>query len=1750
MRKFKQIIFLYLFILSTILGCVGANLESTSVPSAMFTVDEITGNLNISKQDDALPKTFTLKLHACIRARLRNQPLPFTDYAITHDKQNFVDHKKSGKLLTDIKISSNLKTKTGKEIIRVRTDGNGCLNWTEEFDYAYYNQSQWIVINRYIQGLSTGWPGITGNIPVAINPWLQLAQYKHLQVVDYRDKYGHKEDSTLKSKVTQNGISFLQQQKKQEAKNKVNIIIDKLNFSIEDPDSKEGKQMVKAYIEAKVNYTIKDILGNKQDHQINTGNFIIKPTLLIKTRRPKHLIENQTDLTKKNIKQYFILNEEGSDLEVNTNFRNNQLVSDTFTWTIPYASYSSSISLYMKVIPQKQTADHINSFEGIYSFGPIFRNISQKQQELKLHSDLAHKHYTKVTHLDHEDNDIDVTSNNKPLNTSADQCLKDLLTRKDLRHAQVITKCVQKDKPDGTWDGLQYGGWTLDPLEINYVALKKENWLFRKISTEISTFVRDPLFNQTINAHEIQIKIIDLSTGKEEEITDKSTANNGQIKFNVSTEQYWYKKQRYFLKIIHFYTETKEIDVKKIIAINPWDYGWTHGFEVNQVDDVRSTCLKNDNKIEHMIAMLDIKSAALKKNISKQQLELIQQAFCYIPKNSNQLHQDKSTWIKVITFFKEVLQSITNKHAFNKLDKGQIFGKQFTSAEEIPAGRSYIHLFRAINKFPTLLLDHSLNRSLFYNLRIKLTPRVVRMDSLNKGQQDKGPLRDGVYVLQMALLKNKQERQNGKESGAINEKEFTIIQPSGSISYTAPLYPCLSINDSANASPTCITKEDFLIPPMNIPVITRDGIIRTDIAIPIARKNLMFANSKNILVFRILPADPHRIKCKDGTSGTACVNNRDFDIGYDWEKSLPIIQPARKELYDMIFYTYKTPFIPSLWNNWTINMETTSFSKIEHFYDRLTTQANSLKNEIDNTEKQTDQFLTKENDGQVTTSFNHIIATNKINVDKHQTLGTHEQLNQENSTETNIFDTLQTDDKQSNNVNDPANSITCPTVSIDNKTYPVLPKDSHCKCLPSARNGRPIEESAYCANQREKQNINLSNQHIAHFAASNALCVIPINSKSNVKICGNFSSSKEIEEDFLDSLNNQIKIINAVKKETLIANYVSSPYRVWLKSTETEDPNSINKLPEIELKKILVSDHTFSKSFRNKINKLPTLPNELLVQNIESIIQSGINTHNMDLNQIAFIHALCGFWFEKFYADYTNTELLKDSLKKTIRNTFYYKLRGINPLPANANNTSEENNTSNNDINNAMDDLQVEYTNYLKDMHLKGHIDDVHNWVNGEKEYGFDSNFHHQLEQRLEKVSKTSPFATHIPSWENKKNNNTFNLSYYLNEAKHKGYISSLLMGDLNQPQSQDRHPVRKCFNNPSHFFGFEQKTIAGQISPGITYETGDPRIWTINEEFMINTQRDQGSNQDASTSLGSNLSLIALPMLFATGAGISFFAGRLALPAFFNKISNLQTFSTISAVGITTLLAAPSASWNYKTYEGSGKRRLISYRVGEQVKLMVEHAKISIPLKTHHKCLVIRPRLSAFESYSNKYKHIWADTNKVIRSMYESMGILLCTEGTKKEFITEDYYYIYPDYPINGITMDTSNYRNKPFIISLRGQNEFNKFKSDLSCWITENKTSAQYNTHCRDTRIPYDYLLAKRIEFVRQLRAGFDTPKLFHQTQISPGVHSPPMLEEDRDIRSDPTVNNQILNWMAERQFMDSDIEKFIRDTPQNDE
>ena len=1701
MQKFKKLIFLYI-LANTTIGCIQSTINSGSIQeqsSALFIVNEVKGNLNIAEQT-VLPKTFTINLQACIQSRIRNQALPLTDYAITHNMKNFKNYQKSKKSFKDIPASSNLKTLTGKEIIRLKTDGNSCLNWTEEFTYSYYNQSQWIQIDRYIQGLSTGWPGII-RIPIAINPWLQLSsQYKHLQVVDYRKKYGYHDDATLKDKVTQDGFAFLKQIQKREQAKKVPIIIDQLEFFPQESKSKGKAHIVKANIKANIYYAVKDILGGQKYNQINTGYFSMHTAILVKTTKPSEKTEH-----------YFILNKTGASKKISTRFENDALVSGMFTWELPNETTTLPISLYIKIIPQGTSASRVKTFEGIYYISTDFGEFGKPQLKLSLNSELKNKYLKKVNTY-HSDSSLPNTKVTKHINTT-DQCLKNLSNQQS-----ILQYCISKNKPNNTWNQIIKGGWQVAPLEISFYGVKNENWLSRTTNTLLRTTIKDLIRTKNIPNQDIKIATTDLSTGMVEEKL-KRTNEQGILEFTVATKNYWYKKQRYFLKLIHFSTDNGELNVEKLVAINPWHW-FVHGFEVDQATDIRTTCLKDENT--EQLAQEIINNNEI-KNLTVLQKKLLQNFTCHIikkstKKDSNLPKSKEPNWTYLFNSLKNTLPDIlrindTNSKPYEATVKW--LNKKFTNIENTPAPRMYIHLFRDISKYPTLLVDSSLYRSLFYNVRIKLTPRIVRMDSLHLGQQDKGPLRDGIYILQLALLKNNQERVNGKSESAIPLGKHEFVT-SGKLADTSKVYSCLNTKKDS----PCITKEDFIVPPVNIPILVRDGIIRSDIHIPISRENLLFTNSKNLLVFKIVLADPKSIVCKDGSTGEKCASNKKFDMGYDWEKTLTHIRKANKTHYDLISYTYQTPFIPSAWNNWIINKETDiNFSDLENIYEELTQASYLAQNHIEQTEKINDNFNKESSfmldNRSIETSSTPMLKP--LMKDEKNLVETFT-LDSNTKNDTNIFDSLKDINKETSKTITGLQS--CPSISVGNKKHFI--KNNPCKC-PSLILGHTPNESIACMKERKAQvNQDLSDKHIAYFTKSNALCFVPIQSSTSVNTCGTFSSSQELEKDFIQNLNRQISFLNGAIKEA----HTLYPTNKW------KEPHKLNKS--------LIGDHQFSSAFRSKLSQMPELP-FLNTNTLKQVVQSDISKNEMNLHQLAFIHAICGFWFEKFYTNkYTNTELLKSALKKVIRNTFYYKIKGFNPYDDSEDNTH---------INTAMEKLQTNYSTYLNGMHIRGFIDDTHNWVNNTKGYGFDSKFNQTIEQRLNATIRKNPFS-HTPSWE-EGSHKDFHLSYYLNEAiKTNNYG---LNGVRRQPMDEDRHPVRKCINNPSHFFGFEKRIISGQIGNTIQYEKGEPHKLSVSEEFMMNTQRDQGANQDSAVGIGSNMNLFMVPFLFAAGA-YGFFAKGLSstLGRVFAVVSSPRTTvkatqnvrNAMKAMGVTALLSIPSASWSYKSYEGTGKRRVLSYRITKNIELIVDHSQITIPLNKSHECLVIRPRWSAFEPYRDRYDHIWKNKNKVIRSMYESIGMLLCTEGEAGKSITEDYYYIYPNYPVNSITMDTSSSRNKPFTISLRGKNEYNKFVSDLSCWLTKSKKHLEENTNCRSSQVAFDYLLTKNIEFVDQLRSGFEAPKLFHQTQISPGVYSPSVALQDRKLgEEDASFRSWLVNTMAKWSFMDMDIESFVR-------
>ena len=222
MPKYKNIFILLLTLTLLITGCDRP--EGTD-DDAYFAVDRITGILAIPND---LPETFTLQLKACIRSVHNPETtLPRRKFLISNNKELI---QKEGE-----KNPSEIVTCTGTEnqnsncqsdnsmskntpVIALATEGDGCLQWTEEYDYAYTNESKWININRYIQGIDAPWIGRV-SIPIAVNPWLQRTQkeeYSELQIADLRH---HEDNNLLKDKIHPgDGLEYLKQAKQTEKK--------------------------------------------------------------------------------------------------------------------------------------------------------------------------------------------------------------------------------------------------------------------------------------------------------------------------------------------------------------------------------------------------------------------------------------------------------------------------------------------------------------------------------------------------------------------------------------------------------------------------------------------------------------------------------------------------------------------------------------------------------------------------------------------------------------------------------------------------------------------------------------------------------------------------------------------------------------------------------------------------------------------------------------------------------------------------------------------------------------------------------------------------------------------------------------------------------------------------------------------------------------------------------------------------------------------------------------------------------------------------------------------------------------------------------------------------------------------------------------------------------------------------------------------------------------------------------------------
>ena len=1880
-----NILLLFSFVIIVTSGCLGNpdREEDECEKRTTFIIDEIReGKLSIS-DESALPEKFRLKLKACIRAYEKIETkLPHTFWAISRNKKKLKSHTredfKDDKI---VKISTTLSTNENK-VIKTNTDGTGCISWEEEYNYAHNNQSEWIILERHIRGISSQRPGVC-TIPLAVNPWLQLKeQYKDIQVADYRDRY-KKNDTIINKHIKKDvdGLNYLKRKKAEEQKNKVDIIIDPLQLNRDDSISTKLPHKVhQNTLIANLIYKVKDIHGTLQDQLVTKGEFEIEPILLINERtaidnndKEATTFDNDDYFNNIGVKEEFITVNTNKRVPIQTEFSGQKLTSNTFQWITPIERYHSPMKIYVKVTPLGETAQRINPFEGIYPIGDsLSKLLGNTILNMPINNILRAKYDNKI---------LGKYENIFPEDANPDRfALNDCLQK--LRENQGVYTCLNLDENlMQSLRGKTPSGWLVGDLNIRFFDMKRENWLFR----EISSLVETKIYNNSprdIDDEEIIIEVLDLSSGFVQKI--KKTTEDGDISFNIKTQQQWYKKQRYFLKLIRFYTKTKELLSEKMIAINPWDYGFTHGYEVDNADEIRTTCLE-DKDAEGWIKRvlkndeINIKCEGVTNTIGcRSQRDTMYRIFCHDPEETPYSIPKPRTYSdttysylsldKVFNLFLKTLDKLfklssVEDDSIRSATRSDKFHEKFTSTSGVPIPEVYIHLFRSINVYPTPLIDSSLTREVYYNIRFKLTPRVVRHDDVPRGQQNKGPLRDGVYIFQMAVLANDQGRVNGR--GAM-VKSLQQFHPNAYINTdmagTRSLFSC------PIEQPNCVELEDYIIPPQNIPIVVRDGMVKVDIPLHIRSEDLLFADSKNTLVFKILPADPKSIICRKGEPLDCTLDMADSKVIYasafDWKKTIQNIRPANENDYDMFFHTYKTPFIPAAWGNWNITHELSeSFEDIAKQHKYL--QANEIFNDLlagwkerysysetEYTKAKVDPDLVLEEEPSPLTGhgFYSIEINKQLNkyheLKAQNTENTTEAINTIQITAEQLVETLKhsrTAVEQNGKLTEEQKALAFERIdkmlkeaqeaqslisSIVSPETTELPEESHTEVDPDTMpvNQVPnththsacIDRKAIAdrlASDRERnedsdtptQNdphtdnclknpeqtgeVDLSDKHISYFASQNALCTISINSDQQwSKSCGRFESAAQAQQSFLKTLNDQIDIINETKKQ-LKNQETEACVRQKMRHIHNNNIQDLKKYAESEcainensIKDAYKYSAQSSQYFHNKLTRMPELP-YVNATNLEQIIQSKWNEDIIinDLVTGSFLHALCGFWFSGFYSkEYINEKLLLDGFRQTVKKSLYYQLKGIDPdfLEDTSLPKDPETREVVKEIRAGFVKMKAHYNEELKSQRLSGEIDELHKWVNNSENYGFDSSFYKELEKKFYDISNAEPLIHHTPSWERRLSlkqwvenllsdteetedtDNYFYLSHYLKEAVE--ILKQQNSGNwvrIVQEDKTDYHPVRKCMMNPTHFFGIEKKTIVGELDDILEYgyESGEGGVVTklnISEDFLMNTQRDQGGNQQFEAGITMGFELLALPLLaipIVGGVGgilagasglfgnvLRFFASSRAMEAAKN-ISTPAALSVLAFKGLT-----PSTNYSYRGYEGTGKRKLLSIRVSEGVELISEHTPITIRLKKSQECLVIKPRFSAFQNEpSENYKHIWNTENRAIKSIYQIMGILLCTPGDKTS-ITEDYYYIFPNNNMNGITMDPRHPSNKPFTISLRGKREYHKFKSNLNCYATKSTEHERTKTECRDTRGDYEYLMSKYIEFADDLKEGFIIPKMFHLTGDTPGVHTVYQAGTDRNIKEDQHFLESRFNLMNDWDLFEADVEAIVKREP----
>ncbi len=473
------------------------------------------------------------------------------------------------------------------------------------------------------------------------------------------------------------------------------------------------------------------------------------------------------------------------------------------------------------------------------------------------------------------------------------------------------------------------------------------------------------------------------------------------------------------------------------------------------------------------------------------------------------------------------------------------------------------------------------------------------------------------------------------------------------------------------------------------------------------------------------------------------------------------------------------------------------------------------------------------------------------------------------------------------------------------------------------------------------------------------------------------------------------------------------------------------------------------------------------------VVEQGIHSGNLQTPEVmTFLHSLCGFWFNHFYEKYLEQVQLDTIFDNHMDHFRYYK--GV--------------------LNYLSDDKgsYQQYQDLYQAMEQYNLIDMDQSFLKVQNPFALNSPEEHWLQSVFmsgEEAVNASPFLTDTfyksldKVW-----SMALSQPHSLSTNPYKGVHSmSTLLVDLLKAH---RHPYFKCMANPLDFFHTEKKIIVGDIGSDysdLKYEYGLTFSYNLQRAFDYAYSTQWSMSRSFSASLGTAL---------------SFFGN---LDRVVDPLRLVTPFLEFNGIKLSGDVGTGRS-------DADANRRQHSLRFSdESMYFQVNKSVISIRLKNFRHCLVVRAKNQAFEGYNSETLKVWneeLEKNFVHQIPYIKSGLMLCSEDVDTDrdmddpfYIKEDYYYLYQLMPMDrGQFQNPLSFRNRPYIMSVRGRTEMEKLGFMLHSFVEGDKKEGveDYNPYWLMTN-PYN--TAPRV--AEGTREMIQQAKIWDKTGFYPGVY-----------------------------------------------